>query len=324
MIEERITHIESANGRISLDQLGATLMHEHLVMAFAGWEGDSLVPTKKKAELVSICVDKIAELQDGGFSSLLDPCPIDIGRDVELYGEVAARTGFNILFATGIYNEHFSAAYWRFKLGFASDAVEHLAEMYIREITEGLGGAKLKPAVIKLAIGLDPNSAYEEKLIQAAVIACKETNTPILTHTDGVGGDILINKLVARGIPAHRVIIGHCCGSPDKDYHRRIVEGGAYIGFDRFGLEMLQSDDVRIEGLHQLLKDGYARQVVVSHDCAFCQQGRAVPDSALHTDAMHFSRTIVPRLRGMGIDQNTLDSLLTDNPYRYFSGEEFY
>ena len=198
MIEERITHIESANGRISLDQLGATLMHEHLVMAFAGWEGDSLVPTKKKAELVSICVDKIAELQDGGFSSLLDPCPIDIGRDVELYGEVAARTGFNILFATGIYNEHFSSAYWRFKLGFASDAVEHLAEMYIREITEGLGGAKLKPAVIKLAIGLDPNSAYEEKLIQAAVIACKETNTPILTHTDGVGGDILINKLVAR------------------------------------------------------------------------------------------------------------------------------
>ena len=49
-------------------------------------------------DMVAICVAQIAELKDGGYSSLVDPCPNDLGRSVELMGEVAARTGFNLIF----------------------------------------------------------------------------------------------------------------------------------------------------------------------------------------------------------------------------------
>jgi phosphotriesterase-related protein len=315
------TMIQTANGAIATGDLGATLMHEHLVMAFAGWESDTSAPTPSFEDLVRICVDRIEELKDGGFSSLLDPCPTDLGRDPELYGEVAARTGFNILFATGIYNEHLGGAYWRFKLGWNADGADRLADMYIDEITNGVGPSRLKPAVIKLAIGGDPDSVFENKAIRAAAIASLATDTPILTHTDGVGGDILLAKLVALGIPAHRIIIGHCCGSPDRAYHRRIVESGTYIGFDRFGLEMIQSDAVRIESMDALLRAGFAGQVVVSHDCGFCQRGQAVPDAELHANPMHFSRTIMPKLIERGVSQATLDAILRDNPRRYFEGE---
>lgn len=312
--------LQTANGTISSGDLGATLMHEHLVMAFAGWDSDTGAPFRNKADLVATCVDRIQELQDGGFSSLLDPCPSDLGRDVELYGEVASRTGFNILFATGIYNEHLGGAYWRFKMGWNADAGEQLAEMYIDEITNGVGPSRLRPAVIKLAIGPHPDSAFEDKVIAAAATASKETGIPILTHTDGVGGDILLAKLAAQGIPAHRIIIGHSCGSPDKSYHRRIVDGGAYIGFDRFGLEMIQSDDVRVDSMDTLIRDGFAEQLIVSHDCGFCQRGQAVPDVDLHDNPMHFTRNVAPKLRARGITQAALDRILRDNPRRFFDG----
>lgn len=315
------TLIQSANGPISVDDLGATLMHEHLVMAFAGWDSDTSAPHRSQEDLIHACVDRIEELKDGGFSSLLDPCPSDLGRDVELYGEVAARTGFNILFATGVYNESLGGPYWRFKLGWNADGAEALAEMYINEITEGVGPSKLKPAVIKLAIGEDPDSVFENKVIAAAATASKETDTPILTHTDGLGGDLLLDKLKAHGIPAHRIIIGHSCGSPDKAYHRSIVDGGAYIGFDRFGLEMIQSDEVRVESMNTLLQAGFASQLIVSHDCGFCQRGQVVPDADLHNNPMHFSRNVVPKLRERGVSQTTLDSILRDNPRRYFQSE---
>lgn len=313
--------IQTANGPIELNALGQTLMHEHLVMAMAGWESDTSAPVRKTEDLVQICVDRIEELKDGGFASLLDPCPMDIGRDAELYGEVSARTGFNIIFSTGIYNEHLGGAYWLYKVMADPHGAENLAALYVHELIEGVGPSRLKPAVIKLAVGKDPDSAFEGRLIKAAAIASLETGAPILAHTDGVGGDILLGKLTDLGIAPHRIIVGHSCGSPDQAYHRRIVDGGAYIGFDRFGMEIIQSDEVRVEGMHSLLKDGYAPHILVSHDCAFCQRGQVIPDEGLHTDVMHYSRVIAPRLRKLGVEQATLDSMLTDNPRRYFAAE---
>lgn len=313
--------VETANGAIEVDQLGATLMHEHLVIAFEGWASDASAPAMRPEDLVARCVARIGELKAGGFSSLLDPCPIDLGRDAELYGEVAARTGFNILFATGLYHEHFAAPYWRFKLGAEPDAAKYLGEMYVRELTRGVGSSGLKPAVIKLAIGADPSSAFERVLVEAAAIASNETATPIISHTEGVHGDTMLARLAALGVPPHRVIVGHCCNSADSAYHKRIVEAGAYIGFDRFGMVAIQSDEVRTDRLHALIEAGRAESLIVSHDCVMCQKGAMLSPQKLTRDPMHFSRDIAPALRARGVPQATLDAILRDNPRRYFCDE---
>lgn len=317
--------LNTANGQVDSADLGKTLLHEHLVAGFAGWEGDTTAPPMARADLVALCVDQIQELQDAGYSSLLDPCPNDMGRDVELYAEVAARTGFKILFATGLYHEAFAGAYWKAKIGADRGAVEALAAMYVAELTEGVGPARLKPAVIKLAVGTNPDSAYEDKLIAAAALASNATGAPILAHTEAVAGDRLVARLGARGVPAHRVVVGHSDTSSDPAYHRAIVETGAYIGIDRFGFDSEQTDANRTDIVHRLIGEGYAQHLHVSHDCVFCMHGRMLPPHiearlALKTP-LHLSRVIMPALRSRGVSQETLDSLIVDNPRRWFEGE---
>ena len=115
MSEERM--INTVTGAIPVSQLGVTLMHEHLVIAYPGWESDTLNPPASREDFLAVCVDKVQQMQEVGVQSMLDPCPSDLGRDVTLAAEVAARTGFNIVCATGLYKEEEGgSAYWHFAM----------------------------------------------------------------------------------------------------------------------------------------------------------------------------------------------------------------
>ena len=320
-------HINTAAGPISPDALGKTLMHEHLIIGMPGWETDTTQVRTSHRENVAICLDKIAELQAEGISSLLDPCPNDLGRDVPLMAEVAAKTSFNIIFATGLYHEQLGAApYWRFREMFDPDIESRMAELFITELTEGVGGTGIKAGVIKVATHAPPFTDYEKKIFRAAARASNATGAPITTHTDGVLGEEQIALLTGLGVPVHKIIVGHSCGSADHAYHRRIVEKGAYIGFDRFGAALLQADETRVECLTKLVRGGHGAQIVVSHDCVWCWRGKHLPAAILDAvdaggSSLRFSRVIVPMLRESGLTEGEIDALLIDNPRRYFAGE---
>ena len=315
--------INTVSGPIGLDALGKTLMHEHLSIGLPGWESDTLVDARHRRGMVARCVDLVEELQDNGFSSLLDPCPNDIGRDIDLMGEVSGRTGFNILFAVGLYDEQMAGSYWKIKAARDPDAERYIADMYVREIERGVGAAGCKPAIIKVATGTAPFSHFESVALRAAATASAATDTPITTHTAGIDGEKQLALLTEHGVPAHRIIIGHCCGSNDGHYHREICRLGSYIGFDRFGLSQFNSDDNRIASLASLLKAGFAQHVIVSHDCTFNLRGNLVgrEDCPPVVRPMHFSRNIAPSLVASGIESATIDAILTDNPRRYFSAD---
>ena len=86
-----------------------------------------------------MCVDRMLELKALGVSALVDPCPIDLGRDVEFAAEVAQATGVHIVCATGLYKEESGAApYYKFRAAF-SDAVSEMTEIFVKEVTEGIG-----------------------------------------------------------------------------------------------------------------------------------------------------------------------------------------
>ena len=57
-------------------------------------------PGPSRSERVLRCVDRIEEMKGLGITALLDPCPSDLGRDVELMAEVAQRTRFQLICAT--------------------------------------------------------------------------------------------------------------------------------------------------------------------------------------------------------------------------------
>lgn len=314
--------INAINGPIAINDLNKTLMHEHLALGLAAWESDTLADNGTRRDVVARCVDIIQELQGSGYSTLLDPCPNDIGRDIELMGEVSARTGFNILFAVGLYDERLAGTYWKFKAERDPDAEQYIADMYIREIERGVRDTGCKPAVIKVATGLAPFSHFESVAMAAAARASVATGVPITTHTYGADGEKQLAYLTDRGVSSDRIIIGHSCGSNDGQYHRTICDGGAYIGFDRFGLAHHNSDENRISSLLSLISDGYTDQVIISHDCVMnyrashVGRGRNPPTIS----PLHFSKVIAPKLLSSGLAEATLDALLIDNPRRYFRG----
>ena len=108
MSTEPIQRVETVTGAIAPADLGRTLMHEHLTAGFAGYEANTNRPGQNFDERVAICIDQIHRLRDLGFTSMLDPCPNDLGREVELMARVSQDTGFNIVFATGLYKESLS------------------------------------------------------------------------------------------------------------------------------------------------------------------------------------------------------------------------
>jgi phosphotriesterase-related protein len=320
--------VQSVLGPIALADLGRTLMHEHLLVGYPGWEADTVRPGPSRAEMVKVCVDRVEELKAGGIDSMLDPCPSDLGRDVELIAEVADRTGFQIVCATGLYKEaEGGTAYWKFRSNFGPQ-VDAMAELFIRELTDGIADTGIRAGIIKVGTGHGAISDYERVVLDAAAKASVATGAPITTHTDqGSLGDEQQEILIAGGVPAHRIVIGHSCGTDDHDYHMKIAGRGSYLGFDRFGLDLLQPDDLRVAALVKVVEAGAAAQVVVSHDTVWCWRGQPLPDPAAIAAAapnwhpLHFVRNISPRLRAAGVGQEQIDMMMVDNPRRFFAGE---
>jgi len=320
--------VQSVLGPIDLADLGRTLMHEHLLIGYPGWEADTVRPGLSRSEMIKVCVDRVDELKAGGIDSMLDPCPSDLGRDVELIAEVAARTGFQIICATGLYKEEEGGtAYWKFRSNFGPQ-VDAMAEVFIRELTEGIGATRIRAGIIKVGTGHGAITDYERVVLAAAAKAAVATGAPITTHTDqGRLGDEQQEILTAAGVPAHRIIIGHSCGTDDHGYHMKIAGRGSYLGFDRFGLDLIQPDDLRVAALAKVVEAGAAAQVVVSHDTVWCWRGQPLPDpSAIAAVApnwhpLHFVRNIAPRLRAAGVGQEQIDMMMVDNPRRFFAGQ---
>ncbi len=317
--------IQTVTKAITPAELGRTLMHEHLVIGFPGWESDTLEHGPTRRDIVARGVDRIEEMKSAGFRSMLDPCPSDLGRDVELMAEVATRANFNLVCATGLYHHELGAPYWKVKLELYPDASDRLAEMMIRELTVGIGETGIRAGVIKLATAQAPMTDYERKVFAAGAKASVATGAPITTHTDAVLGPEQVALLTALGVPAHQIIVGHSCGCADHDYHMTIARTGAYIGFDRFGLEMVIPDDSRVESLLRLVRAGAREQLIVSHDASWCFRGQPaageVMDMLGNIGPLHFTRNIAPRLRDGGMTEAEIDSILIDNPRRYFTGE---
>ncbi|NRA00864.1 MAG: phosphotriesterase-related protein [Myxococcales bacterium] len=321
--------IHTVTGSTTPDKLGRTLMHEHLLIGYPGWEADTLRPGATRDEMFAVCVDKIEEMKAHGITAMVDPCPNDLGRDVEFMAEVAQRTDFQIICATGLYKQaEGGTAYWQFRGNFG-DNVDAMTELFIHELTQGIGSTGVRAGIIKVATGHRAITDYERTILTAAAKAAVETGAPITTHTDaGTLGDEQQQIFTEAGVPAQRIVIGHSCGTSNHDYHMKIASGGSYLGFDRFGLDFIHPDAERVAALLRLLERGAGDRVVVSHDSVWCWRGQPIPDAATFQamgeiwNPLHFTERIAPRLLEGGATQHQIDALLIENPKRFFAGEK--
>jgi hypothetical protein len=131
--------VNTTTGPIAVGALGRTLIHEHVLVGFPGWFMDRRQPPFRRAEAVARVVEAFSALHDYGVRTVVDPCPMDMGRDVEMIAEVAQRSGINLICTIGAYTEQQGIPNT-----FRNLEVEAITEIYICEIEDGVGRTGIK------------------------------------------------------------------------------------------------------------------------------------------------------------------------------------
>lgn len=323
-------------GPVTADKLGRILVHEHIRIGFAGWELDPRGHIQHDEE-VSRAVMRMNELLEFGVHTFVDPCPIELGRDVRLMREVAEKTGMNIVCSTGFYHEEDAAGippYWRVRWP------EEIAELYLHEINNGIDGTGIKPGVIKTATG-DPVGRHDRKVLAAAGIASKESGIPVITHTShSVGVPDQIAAFQKADLDPSRCLIGHQDEQRDYSILLEIVRNGFFVGFDRIGITRMAPEELRADNVARLVADGYASQVCLSQDhmCydlhprpgywippnrveEVMRDIKPVADLELHARSHTYLFTgFLPMLRERGVSDADIEMMLTDNARRFLLG----
>ncbi|MCK9553564.1 hypothetical protein [Aquamicrobium sp.] len=324
-------NIQSVLGTMPVSELGRTMFHEHLLVMYPGAEYDSTVLFDRDAAIRE-GTKRLTQLREVyGVKTFVDPCPIELGRDVEAMAAISEQSGVNIVCTTGFYFQPLGLPpYW------ANSSVVQIAELYIHELEKGVGRTGIRAGGLKCATGSGRISDSERKCLEAACIAQKETGVRIWTHTtDGTCGPDQQEIFASNGVDLGQVVIGHCCESMDRDYHRRIVERGSYIGFDRIGWAQYQSDENRADSLAALVQAGYADQVLLGQDRYTSMRGRyGRPQAAEEVARMealkregnwpppytHLFTTFFPMMEERGVSEAVLFAMLDKNTLRFLSG----
>jgi phosphotriesterase-related protein len=311
------TKVQLTDGTVKVSALGKTLIHEHVLVGMPGWNMDLKAPKFIRSEAMARAVDRIQELHAYGCNSMIDPCPMDIGRDAEFIAEVAQRSGINIVCATGVYNEFEGMPYT-----FRTMPAEDILELYVKEITDGIGDTGIKAGVIKIATHGEPTE-YERKMISVATQASLLTGAPIISHTQLAShGHDQIDIVESCHGHANCMVVGHSGDRDDHGYQASLARRGAFVGLDRFGLDFLLPDDARMKNLMQLVAAGLREHVVISQDYPVCLLGRFgvnLEQIAPNWGITHIFKSIIPRLKEMGLTDEDVETILVSNPRHLFA-----
>jgi phosphotriesterase-related protein len=317
--------VMTVTGPVSVDKLGMTLMHEHCTFAFPGWYADDSLAPYDPELAEAVCLKELADAKRWGIETIVDATPADMGgRDPFLLKRLSEKSGVNIIAVTGLFTEGGGASgYYKWQscpLG-GRNLKEDLHELFMREITVGIGRSGVKAGLIKVATSDPVITAYEETVIRAAVRVAKETGVSIITHTDAATvGPAQQDLFLKLGANPERIMIGHQNNSTDISYaYSQLERPGFYLGFDRCNPDMTdQSEDNAVS----LIVQGRGDRIILSHDSIFLWLGRPLNPPAHFADwnPNFIFRKIVPKMKAAGVTDEQIRSILVDNPRRLLGG----
>jgi phosphotriesterase-related protein len=331
-----MSQVESVRGPIASESLGATLMHEHVFIvsrefaqdypAQVGWDEE-----KKVAQ----AIQDLQNLKDAGIDTIVDLTVLGLGRHLPRIKEINAAVDINIIAASGLYSFDPLPDFLKlFGPGNAIPDRDPMADMWIKDITEGIGDTGVKAAILKCCTdkpGVTPNI---ERILRSVARAHRATGVPISTHTDphlrrGLEQQDIFES---EGVDLSRVVIGHSGDTNDLDYLETVLKRGSYLGMDRFGIEggTFLTLDERVKIVADLCERGYADKMVLSHDTSSwmdqfpqeLRQGTRLDMPNWHY--LHISQNVLPALRASGVTDDQIQAMMVDNPRKIFEANSTY
>jgi phosphotriesterase-related protein len=339
-------HVMTVLGPLPIEQMGVTLMHEHILIDASGkWVAPSCCGERHIGEQKvhigilgalrmnplmnrdncqlfdpDLAAEELMKFRDLGGQTVVDPTNIGIGRDPLALQRISRRTGLNIVMSTGFYLEPSHPAYVRGK------SIEALAEQLVFEV----GGAPGKPDVMAGMIGeicvSATFTAEEEKSLRAAARASAATHVPLSVHLPGWvrHGHRVLDIVEHEGADLSHTVLCHMNPSHlDTAYQHSIAERGAWLEYDMIGMDYYYadeqaqspSDEENARAIRALIDAGHIGRVLLSQDVFLKMMLTRFGGYGYGYILEHF----VPRLRRHGVTDAQIETMLVRNPQRVFS-----
>lgn len=312
--------VQTVTGKIDEDELGFTLMHEHLYLG--SWQNRIADPEWFcREEAMEMIEGVLADAVRAGVRTLVDVTPLNLGRDVGLLLEAAERTGMQIVASTGVFVDE---AGWLNQI-----SEENLLRMILRETREGVQGTEIRCGAIKCGTGEQGFTDINKKILRACGRAQRETGLPLITHCRPAGtrqGLFQQDILEEQGADLSRVVIGHFRNGDSIDYAENVMRRGSYIAVDQMNFNGHQLEH-NMKVIPELIKRGWASRLILSHDAVICYNHTRwrdwdhrkyinyAPDSL-----SYIHRVVIPMLSERGVTTEELHTIFVDNPRRIFGG----
>src|SRR5580704_1897540 len=320
--------VETMRGPVELGNLGQTLMHEHVFVLStehvqnygSGWWDEEA--------RVADAIAKLDALYARGIHTIVDPTVWGLGRNIPRIQRIAAQTPVNIIVATGLYvYEELPQQYAHRGPGLLIDIPEPMVTDFATDVTEGIADTGVKAAFLKCCMETAEPTPGVERIARAVARAYLQTGAPIMVHTSGPqqSGRTAVRIFAEEGVDLTKVMIGHAGDSNDLDYLTELADQGVLLGMDRFGLDSFNPGPERVKTIAVMAARGYAGSMVLAHDanCFIDYFGgahdAARPVALPNWHYEHISDDVLPALLASGVTQAQIDTMMTENPVRYFT-----
>jgi phosphotriesterase-related protein len=326
--------VETVTGPVEADDLGTTLIHEHLrnrdEAVEAQWPTDAETAEEEPPHVVApgghyeIAVREAKAAVDLGVKTIGEPTAMFLGRDVNLMRRVSEETGLQIVACTGIYT------YDHLPQFFLNRTPDQIADLFVADIEQGIQGTDIKAAFIKCAADEPGVTENIEKVHRAAARASVRTGTPIMAHTRPASNTAprQIEIFEEEGVDPSKLQMAHTGDSDDLDYIERVLETGVWIGLDRYGLELFLPYERRQATTKALLERGYADRMFLSADSVATLdwfpfevlQQLIAAGAAKDWNIRIVPEKVLPELREAGMTDEQERTMMVENPVRWLSG----
>jgi phosphotriesterase-related protein len=327
-----MAQVETVTGPVEADQLGTTLIHEHLrtqdEAAHVQWPAAGTAKDDPPHEVgpggdYEIAVREAKAALDLGIKTICDPTAMFLGRDVGFMRRVSEESGLQVVPCTGIYT------YDHLPQFFLNRDADQVAEFFVQDIEQGIQGTEIKAAFIKCAADEPGVNENIEKIHRAAARASLRTGAPIMAHSRPASNTAprQIEIFEEEGVDLSKVQIAHTGDTDDLAYIEGVLEKGVWIGLDRYGLELFLPFDKRQQTAKALLERGYADRIFLSADsCATLDWFPANVIEQLVQSGMAkdwtirmVSEQVLPGLREAGMTEEQERTMMVDNAVRWLT-----
>ena len=317
------------------DELGVTLMHEHLfVNLMQEYRATGLL------NMADVMIEEVNAFTAAGGGTIVDVTPAELTRgaspdptgalgasqaaehgwasrspsNILAVGEIAAATGVNVVVGTGHYRDPYLASGW-----IDEHSVDQICEQLVGDIEDGISGTDVRAGIIG-EIGADKwfVSAREERSFRAAARAQRRTNLALTTHAARWPvGIAQLDLLAEESVDPRRVVIGHCDSVPLPAYHEEIARRGAFVQYDLLRDESEQQTAQAVRLAVNMIQKGYLQNLLLSHDVCTMSQLAASGGAGFSFVPTKFAQA----LEEAGISREEIDVILVQNPRRALSGD---